>query len=169
MSMTIAPPGPTSAAGVGFDTARYGHHVTFLRADLQPACAPFEFPETRAGYDRVLQLSRALAGPDAALHFHIRLDAAGRYATNLEAFLRALPFPTTITVGEPARNQDYRKALFPRAQGRSRGEPVRGPLRLGGAARGHRRHDLGPLSPPRSRAAPARASAAIHAPGQPIA
>jgi transposase len=48
------------------------------------------------------------------VHFHIRLDAAGQDATNLEAFLRSLPFPKTITVGEPARNQDYRKALFPK-------------------------------------------------------
>lgn len=26
--------------GVGIDTARYGHRVTFLRADLQPVCGP---------------------------------------------------------------------------------------------------------------------------------
>jgi transposase len=100
--------------GVGFDTARYGHHVTFLRADLQPACPPFEFPETRAGYDRVLHQFQDLARRDAPVHFHIRLDVAGQYATNLETFLRSLPLPTTITVGEPARNQDYRKALFPK-------------------------------------------------------
>jgi transposase len=102
------------AIGVGFDTARYGHHVTFLREDLQPACPAFEFPESRAGYNQVLQRFRDLHERFAAVYFHIRLDAAGQYATNLETFLRALPFPKTLTVGEPARNQDYRKALFPK-------------------------------------------------------
>ncbi len=116
MSTASAPPDPTPtvAVGVGFDTARYGHHVTFLRADLQPACPPFEFPETRAGYDRVLQQFHDLQRRGGAVHFHIRLDAAGQYATNLETFLRGLPFPTTLTVGEPARNHDYRQALFPK-------------------------------------------------------
>jgi transposase len=114
VSTSVVPPDPAGACGVGFDTARYGHHVTFLRADLQPACPPFEFPETRGGYDRVLQQFRALAPAGTAVHFHIRLDAAGQYATNLEAFLRSLPFPKSITVGEPARNQAYRKALFPK-------------------------------------------------------
>lgn len=114
MSASCSPPGPTVAVGVGFDTARYGHHVTFLRADLQPACPPFEFPETRAGYDRVLHQFHDLHRRLASVHFHIRLDAAGQYATNLETFLRSLPFAKTLTVGEPARNQDYRKALFPK-------------------------------------------------------
>jgi len=71
------------AFGVGFDTSRYGHHVTFLRADLQPACLPFEFPESRAGYDQVLRKFQDLQAADPAVHFHIRLDAAGQYATNL--------------------------------------------------------------------------------------
>src|SRR5262249_51231565 len=114
MSITVTPRDPTIAVGVGFDTARYGHHVTFLRADLQPACPAFEFPESRAGYERVLRQFQDLTRPDATVHFHIRLDAAGQYATNLETFLRSLPFPKTLTVGEPARNQDYRKALFPK-------------------------------------------------------
>jgi len=26
--------------GVGIDTARYGHHISFLRDDKQPAAAP---------------------------------------------------------------------------------------------------------------------------------
>src|SRR5436190_8157835 len=101
--MCTPTPASTTPIGVGFDTARYGHHVTFLRADLQPACPPFEFPETRPGYDRVLQQFHDLAPADTAVHFHIRIDVAGQYASNLEAFLRSLPFPKTITVGEPAR------------------------------------------------------------------
>ena len=47
-------------------------------------------------------------------HFHVRIDAAGQYATNLEQFLRGLTLPMTISVGEPKRNKDYRKAHFPK-------------------------------------------------------
>jgi transposase len=50
--------------------------------------------------------------PDA--HFHVHLDAAGQYATNLERFLRGLELPMTISVGEPKRNKDYHKAFFPK-------------------------------------------------------
>jgi transposase len=114
MAIAAPPSCLAFAVGVGFDTARYGHHVTFLREDLQPACLAFEFSETRAGYDRLLRQFQELAERRAGLHFHIRLDAAGQYATNLETFLRGLPFPKTVTVGEPARNKDYRQALFPK-------------------------------------------------------
>ena len=114
MSTLLNSPAAPVTFGVGFDTSRYGHHVTFLRADLQPACLPFEFPESRAGYDQVLRKFQDLQAADPAVHFHIRLDAAGQYATNLELFLRSLPFPKTLTVGEPARNQNYRQALFPK-------------------------------------------------------
>lgn len=48
------------------------------------------------------------------VHFHIHLDAAGQYATNLEAFLRRLDFPKTISIGEPKRNRDYKNAHFPK-------------------------------------------------------
>lgn len=111
---TVQCPAPTVPIGVGFDTSRYGHHVTFLREDLQPACPPCEFPESRQGYDQLLQKFQQLQQRCATTHFHIRIDAAGQYATNLETFLRELPFTKTITVGEPARNQNYRKALFPK-------------------------------------------------------
>src|SRR5438552_2128333 len=43
--------------GVGFDTARYGHHVAFLRPDLQPAAPAFTFPESAAGYAQLRQAS----------------------------------------------------------------------------------------------------------------
>jgi transposase len=108
--MTSAP----VAIGVGFDTARYGHHVTFLLPDLQPACPAREIVESQQGYQLVRQQFQDLQHRHREVHFHIRLDAAGQYAANLEAFLRALPFPKTITVGEPARNDHYRKALFPK-------------------------------------------------------
>jgi transposase len=111
---TLLPVAQPVSTGVGFDTSRYGHHVTFLRQDLQPACPPCEFAESRQGYQRLLRLFHDVQQGLAAVHFHIRIDAAGQYATNLEAFLRGLPFPKTITIGEPARNQNYRKALFPK-------------------------------------------------------
>jgi transposase len=113
MSTTLPAP-QTVAIGVCFDTSRYGHHVTFLREDLQPACPPCEIAESRQGYDQLLHQLQRLQQRVGPVHFHIRIDAAGQYATNLETFLRALPFPTTITLGEPARNQSYRKALFPK-------------------------------------------------------
>ena len=47
-------------------------------------------------------------------HFHVRIDAAGQYAVNLELFLRGLNLPMTISVGEPKRNKDYQKAHFPK-------------------------------------------------------
>jgi transposase len=112
--MTALPVSVPAAIGVGFDTSRYGHHVTFLREDLQPACSAFEFPETRAGYEQVLRQLQSLHERWPNAHFHIRLDAAGQYATNLEVFLRGLPLAKTLTVGEPARNQHYRQALFPK-------------------------------------------------------
>ena len=112
MSAITAP--ATLAIGVGFDTARYGHHATFLLPNLQPACPAREIAESQQGYQLVLQQFQALQQRHGAVHFHIRLDAAGQYAANLEAFLRTLPFPKTITVGDPARNNNYRKAIFPK-------------------------------------------------------
>ena len=110
----VAPSASVVPIGVGFDTARYGHHVTFLDGRLDPVCAPTEFVETKAGYDRVHHLFHSVQQRFANVHFHIRLDAAGQYAANLEAFLRRLPFAKTISVGEPLRNQHYRLALFPK-------------------------------------------------------
>jgi transposase len=109
-----SPDSPTIAIGVGFDTSRYGHHVTFLRDDLQPACPPREFAESRQGYDQLWRQFQQLHERWPTVHFHIRIDAAGQYAANLEAFLRVLPLAKTLTVGEPTRNQNYRKALFPK-------------------------------------------------------
>lgn len=101
--------------GVGIDTARYGHHVSFLNEDRQPATRGFLFAESRTGYQQLHEaLARLAERHDGHVHFYIRLDAAGQYAANLEAFLRELPFSTTISVGEPKRNKDYRNAHFPK-------------------------------------------------------
>jgi transposase len=100
--------------GVGIDTARYGHRVTFLRPDRQPAAEPLDVPESRAGYERLGQRLAELAAAHPQAKFHVRLDAAGQYAVNLERFLRSLPLPLELSMGEPARNAAYRKAHFPK-------------------------------------------------------
>src|SRR5262245_11902407 len=101
--------------GVGIDTARYGHRVSFLRPDRQPAAKPLTVLENRAGYqalkERLVQLYETY--PHA--HFHVRIDAAGQYAVNLEQFLRGLGLPMTLSIGEPKRNKDYQKATSPSA------------------------------------------------------
>jgi transposase len=100
--------------GVGFDTARYGHHVSFLRSDLQPAAKAFTFAESPAGYAQLRQALDQLQKKYGSVHFNMRLDAAGQYAINLEQFLRALPWEKTISVGQPKQNRDYCKVHFPK-------------------------------------------------------
>lgn len=100
--------------GVGIDTSRYGHHVTFLKPDLQPAAPPLEIPETPDGYDLLRQQFEQLRQRFPNVVFHIRLDVASTYAANLESFLRQLAVPTTITIGEPMRNKRYRDVHFPK-------------------------------------------------------
>ena len=100
--------------GVGIDTARYGHRVCFLRPDLSPAAAPLTVMENRQGYQALQDHLRKLHEKHPAAHFHIRIDAAGQYATNLEQFLRGLDLAITLSIGEPKRNRDYQKAHFPK-------------------------------------------------------
>jgi transposase len=102
------------AIGVGFDTARYGHHVSFLRPDLQPAAKPFHFTESAAGYAQLRQALEQIHNKYGSVHFHMRIDAAGQYAINLERFLRALPCQKTLSVGQPKQNRDYCKVHFPK-------------------------------------------------------
>jgi transposase len=110
---------PTSSApldriGVGIDTARYGHRVSFLRPDRQPAAKPLTVLENHAGYQALQQRLEQLHQQHPQARFHVRIDAAGQYAANLENFLRGLTLPLTISVGEPKRNKDYQKAHFPK-------------------------------------------------------
>ena len=100
--------------GVGIDTARYGHRVSFLRPDHKPAAKPLTVMENRAGYQALRDLLNQLHEQHPTAHFHVRIDAAGQYAVNLELFLRDLKLPMTISVGEPKRNKDYQKAHFPK-------------------------------------------------------
>ena len=99
---------------VGIDTARYGHHVTFLRDDRQPAAKPLQMTENRQGYQQLQERFQELAQRHPQAEFRVHIDAAGQYATNLEQFLRELKLPLAISVGEPKRNKDYHKALFPK-------------------------------------------------------
>ena len=100
--------------GVGLDTARYGHHVSFLREDYRPAAKPFTFPESRAGHEQLRHTLERLETINGHVHFHIRIDAAGQYSANLERFVRSLPFEKTVSIGEPKRNHDYRNVHFPK-------------------------------------------------------
>jgi transposase len=100
--------------GVGIDTARYGHRVSFLRPDRKPAAKPLTVMENRAGYQALQEHINQLHEQHPTAHFHVRIDAAGQYAVNLELFLRDLKLPMTISVGEPKRNKDYQKAHFPK-------------------------------------------------------
>src|ERR1700738_2303170 len=105
---------PLDRIGVGIDTARYGHRVWFLRPDRQPAAKPMTVLESRAGYQALRERLEQLHQQHPQARFHVRIDAAGQYAANLEHFLRGLPLPLTLSIGEPKRNKDYQKAHFPK-------------------------------------------------------
>jgi transposase len=105
---------PLERIGVGIDTARYGHRVCFLRPDRKPAAKPLTVLENHAGYHDLQLRLESLHQQHPQAQFHVRIDAAGQYAANLEHFLRTLPLPLTISIGEPKRNKDYQKAHFPK-------------------------------------------------------
>jgi len=105
---------PLDRIGVGIDTARYGHRVSFLRPDRQPAAKPLTVLENRAGYLALQERLEQLHRQHPQAHLHVRIDAAGQYAANLEHFLRGLSLPITLSIGEPKRNKDYQKAHFPK-------------------------------------------------------
>ena len=96
-------------------------------ADLQPAADELAFVETAAGYAQFRQRLERIAQRHGAVHFVIRLDAAGQYADNLLHFLHGLKTPPAdaagspaplanatfaISCGDPQRNKNYRAALF---------------------------------------------------------
>jgi transposase len=110
MSRTVA----LDRIGVGIDTARYGHRVSFLRPDRSPAAPPLTVMENRQSYRALEQRLRTLHQQHPQALIHIRIDAAGQYAANLERFLRDLDLTLTVSVGEPKRNKDYQKAHFPK-------------------------------------------------------
>jgi len=105
---------PLDCIGVGIDTARYGHRVSFLRPDRLPAAKPLTVLENQNGYRTLQERLEHLHRQHPQARFHVRIDAAGQYAANLEAFLRGLDLPMTVSIGEPKRNKDYQKAHFPK-------------------------------------------------------
>jgi transposase len=105
---------PVKHLGVGIDTARYGHRVTFLHQDRQLAAPSLTVLESPQGYQQLRDRLEELHRQHPQAQFHVHIDAAGQYATNLEQFLRELPLPLVISVGEPKRNKDYQKAFFPK-------------------------------------------------------
>ena len=105
---------PLDRIGVGIDTARYGHRVSFMRPDHQFAAKPMTVLESRAGYTALQERLEHLHKQHPQAHFHVRIDAAGQYAANLEHFLRGLKLPITLSIGEPKRNKDYQKSHFPK-------------------------------------------------------
>jgi transposase len=100
--------------GVGIDTARYGHRVSFLRPDRQLAAKPITVMENHGGYQSLKEQLIQLHEQNPHVIFNVRIDAAGQYAANLEQFLRGLDLPITLSIGEPKRNKDYQKAHFPK-------------------------------------------------------
>jgi transposase len=98
--------------GVGIDTARYAHHVSFLDQQKRTAAKPFHFSETAEGYQKLRVALDRLARKHPRLHLQIRIDAAGQYAENLLQWLHRLELQTTISVGQPARNKAYRKVHY---------------------------------------------------------
>ena len=100
--------------GVGIDTARYGHHVSFLRDDRQPAAPPLLIMESHEGYQKLRQQLHKLHQRHSNAQIHVRVDAAGQYADNLLRFLQTLQLPITLSVGEPKRNRDYHRAVSPK-------------------------------------------------------
>ena len=105
---------PLDRIGVGIDTARYGHRVSFLRPDRLPAAKALTVLENHAGYQALKERLQQLQRQHPQVHFDIRIDAAGQYAANLEHFLRGLAMSITLSIGEPKRNKDYQKAHFPK-------------------------------------------------------
>jgi len=70
--------------GVGVDTARYGHYVAFMNEEKEMVSPDLVVMESADGYgkfkNRLLKLFKKFPN----VLFHIHIDAAGQYATNLE-------------------------------------------------------------------------------------
>lgn len=104
----------TKRIGIGIDTARYGHRVAFLDENKNPAAPSLTVMESRHGYQQLQSRLEQLHAkhPHASLHVHI--DAAGKYATNLETFLHQVKLPLDVSVGQPKKNKDYQQVHFPK-------------------------------------------------------
>ena len=92
--------------GIGIDTARFGHHVSFLDQEKRTAAKPFHFKEDAQGYEKLRKAIESLREKSKDVVLYVRLDVAGRYADNLLHWLHGLDIPNlTISVGKPAANK----------------------------------------------------------------
>lgn len=98
--------------GIGIDTARYGHHVSFMDDQKRQAAKPFHFTEDAKGYGTLHAAIEQLCQKNPGCVLHIQVDAAGQYAENLLHWLSQQPWSAIISVGQPARNKAYRKAHY---------------------------------------------------------
>ena len=111
-SPAAAPAESALRIGVGIDTSRYGHYAAFLRGDLDPADEELMFAESADGYAQLGERLQRIGQKYGPIELAIRIDAAGPYAQNLDAFLRTLLGEIAISYGDPLRNKNYRVALF---------------------------------------------------------
>ena len=112
---------PVSHFGIGIDTARYGHHVSFMDENKRTATKAFYFEEQDQGYQKLLKALQALAAKSSSnYHLHIRIDAAGQYADNLIHWLHKQKLNMTISVGTTTKNKNYREAHY----GKRKADPV---------------------------------------------
>lgn len=103
----------TTCFGIGIDTARFGHHVSFLDQEKRTAAKPFHFKEDAQGYQQLRKAIDSLRNKSQDVVLYVRLDVAGKYADNLLHWLHGLDIPNlTISVGKPAANKAYREAHF---------------------------------------------------------
>ena len=65
--------------GVGIDTARYGHHVTFLYEDRQPAAEPITVMENAEGY-QLLRVPQLFAAENVGIVYVYREQFGGEGA-----------------------------------------------------------------------------------------
>ena len=104
----------TTHLAVGIDTARYGHCVSFMNNKRELIVSDLPISESADGYEKLKKQLQKLKRKLAHVHFHVHIDAAGQYATNLENFLRDLELPITVSIGQPKRNKDYHRAMSPK-------------------------------------------------------
>ena len=98
--------------GIGIDTARYGHHVSFMDEQKRSATKAFHFTENADGYNDLRKAIDRLREKHPGVVLHIHIDAAGQYAENLLQWLHRQDWTTVISVGQPARNKAYRKVHY---------------------------------------------------------
>ena len=99
--------------GIGIDTARFGHHVSFLDQEKRTAAKPFHFKEDAQGYQKLRKAIESLREKFQDAVLYVRLDVAGKYAENLLHWLHGLDIPNlTISVGKPDANKSYRETHY---------------------------------------------------------